>query len=369
MKINEVITEACWKNYKQYGMKKKGNKMVPDCRGPVKEGGWDSTVTQGTVISPNVVKAALGQVQRFVGDFNRWLEARNRPPVKMGRPTGSSAYHDRDPEDKVYGDVDLQMIAPNDDSISYGQFTTLYNKLADEFIKEMKPAYVHPEESKPGHPIVQVGHDQFVQVDFMWHPEKLAQWGAARVTPEHNVKGLLTGNMYSVLGELLDMSIQHAGVQLKTQNGQHVPFSKQKGVEIQTLSVNPETYVSDIFKYEYEQITKRPVNSQTYVDPLLNANAGNNPAEVKISRLVLGIKGLARSFEKNNMFGQGDLANFTNANDFITKFWKRYEEKAMIDIAGKKRDKAQTPDAIARANADREKILQGLATVRGYFNA
>lgn len=335
----------------------------------LREGGWDSTVTQGTVISPNIVRAALGQVQKFVVDFNHWLKARGKGPVRMGNPTGSSAYHNVDPDDKVYGDVDLQMVAPDDDGITYGQFTSLYNKLADQFVKEIKPAYVHPVESKPGHPIIQVGHNQFVQVDFMWHPEKLSKWGAARVTPEHNVKGLLTGNMYSVLGELLDMSIQHAGVQLKVQAGKHVPFSKQKDVEVQTITVDPENYMLDIFKYEYEQIARRPVNSQVYIDPLLKANAGNNPADVKISRLVLGVKGLARSFEKNGMFGQGDLVNFDSAKDFVSKFWQRYEEKAMIDIAGKKRDKAQTPDAIARANADREKILKGLEMVKGYFNA
>jgi hypothetical protein len=39
----------------------------------------------------------------------------------------------------------------------------------------------------------------------------------------------------------------------------------------------------------------------------------------------------------------------------------------MIDIAGKKRDKATTPDAVARANADREKIQQGLNMVKGLF--
>jgi hypothetical protein len=335
----------------------------------LREGGWDTTATQGTVINPQVVKAALAQVQHFVTDFNRWLDSRQRPHVQMGKPTGSSAYHDRDPEDKIYGDVDLQMIAPNDDSVPYGQFTSMYNKLADEFVKEMKPNYVHPTESKPGHPIIQVGHNQFVQVDFMWHPERLAQWGAARVTPEHGIKGLLTGNMYSVLGELLDMSIQHAGVQLKVQAGKHVPFSKHKDVEVQTITVDPENYIMDIFKYEYQQVTGRPINTQVYIDPLLSANPGNNPADVKISRLVLGVKGFARSCQKNNMFGQGDLTNFTDAKDFIIKFWKRYEEKAMIDVAGKKRDKAQTPDAIARANADREKILQGLATVKGYFSA
>ena len=333
------------------------------------EGGWDTTATQGTVISPQVVKAALAQVQRFTADFNRWLAARQRPQVQMGKPTGSSAYHDRDPEDKVYGDVDLQMIAPNDDSVPYGQFTSMYNKLADEFVKEMKPGYVHPTESKPGHPIIQVGHNQFVQVDFMWHPERLAQWGAARVTPEHGVKGLLTGNMYSVLGELLDMSIQHAGVQLKVQAGQRVSFSKQKDVEVKTITIDPENYIMDIFRYEYEHITGRPVNSQVYIDPLLKDNPGNNPLEVKISRLVQGVRGFARSCQKNGLFGQGDLAKFESAQDFVRQFWQRYEEKAMIDVAGKKRDKAQTPDAIARANSDREKILQGLATVKGYFSA
>lgn len=335
----------------------------------LREGGWDTTATQGTVISPQVVRAALGQVQNFVSDFNQWLAARNHPPVQMGKPTGSSAYHAIDSDDKIYGDVDLQMIAPSDDGMTYHQFTDMYNRLADEFVKTKKPAYVHPAESKPGHPIVQVGQNAYVQVDFMWHPQRLASWGAARVTPEHNVKGLLTGNMYSVLGELLDMSIQHAGVQLKTQNGQHVPFSKQKNVEVQTLSIDPQSYILDIFKYEYEQVAQRPVNSQTYVDPLLQANPGNNPDDVKISRLVLGVKGLARSFQKNDMFGKGDLTNFVDAKDFINKFWSRYEEKAMIDINGKKRDKAQTPDAIARASADREKILKGLELVKGYFSA
>ncbi len=29
--ILNVLDEACWKNYKQIGMKKKGNKMVPNC--------------------------------------------------------------------------------------------------------------------------------------------------------------------------------------------------------------------------------------------------------------------------------------------------------------------------------------------------
>jgi hypothetical protein len=29
--FKKFFTEACWKNYKQVGMKKKGKKMVPNC--------------------------------------------------------------------------------------------------------------------------------------------------------------------------------------------------------------------------------------------------------------------------------------------------------------------------------------------------
>ena len=67
------------------------------------------------------------------------------------------------------------------------------------------------------------------------------------------------------------------------------------------------------------------------------------------------------------MFGHGDLANFASAQDFLQKFLQRYDEKAQIDIAGKKRDKASTPEAVARAKQDRQKIQQGLDTVKGYF--
>ena len=67
------------------------------------------------------------------------------------------------------------------------------------------------------------------------------------------------------------------------------------------------------------------------------------------------------------MFGKGALSKYSSAGDFVQAFWQRYEEKAMIDVAGKKRDKAQTPDAVARAENDREKILSGLNMVKGLF--
>jgi hypothetical protein len=331
------------------------------------EGGWDTTKTQQTVLHPKIVSVALKVVDQFVSDFNNYLKKQNIPPVKRGKPTGSSAYHEQDSverPDVIYGDIDLQMIGNPVEGLTYGQFTSYWNDLADKFVTTIHPQYVDTSESKPGHPIFQVGQDQYVQVDFMWHEEKMAEWGAARVTPERGMKGLLMGNMFSVLGELLNMSIQHAGVQLKTVNGQQVPFSKQKDVEVQTVSINPRSFVYDIFKYLHQQILGTPAKQ---VDPLLKQFPGNNIDDVKIATMVNAVKGFARSCELNQMFGQGALEPYASADDFLQKFLARYDEKAQIDIAGKKRDKATTPEAIARANADREKIQGGLDIVKGLF--
>lgn len=334
------------------------------------EGGWDTTVTQGTVIKPQLVKAALAVVEQYVNDFNVFLSDRGLGRVEMGKPTGSSAYWERDlandPE-RIYGDIDLQMIAPPVEGLSYGQFTAHWNKLADDFVKTRRPAYIEDAESKPGHPIFKIGPKLFVQVDLMWHEEKMRDWGAARVTPEHGVKGSLFGNMFSVFGELLDMSIQHAGVQLKIQNGERVPFSKQKDTEVVTVTANPRTYMLDTFKYLYERITGERVNRKTAIAPLLKEFPGNDVDDVRIQKLVNGVRGFAQTCEMHGLFGQGDLAGFTNAQDFINKFWQRYEEKALVDLAAKKREKASTPDAVARAQADKEKIMRGLAQVKGYF--
>jgi len=330
------------------------------------EGGWDTTLTQGTVLKPATVGRALKVLDQFVVDFNKYLEPKGLGPVKRGRPTGSSAYHEQDSAeypDKIYGDIDLQMIAPPLEGKSYGQYATFWNSLADEFVKTGGAPYVDTSESKPGHPIVKIGDSDYVQIDFMWHEAKMADWGATRVTPERGVKGLLSGNMYSVTGEIMDMSIQHAGVQLKVIDNQRVPFSKQKDTKTVTVTTNPKTWIYDIFKYQANQMGL----SNPAIDSLLKANPGTNIDNVKIGDMANGIKGLAKSFEANNMFGKGDLAKFSSAGDFLAQWINRYEEKAMLDVNAKKRDKAATPEAKARAESDRQKVLSGLEMVKGLF--
>lgn len=281
-------------------------------------------------------------------------------PIKIGRPIGSTAYHNIDSDDKVYGDIDLQMIAPEiEEGKSISQFSSFWNKLVDQFIETNKPDYFHPTENTTGHPIVKVKEDQYVQVDFMWHPERLADWGAARVTPERGIKGLLTGNMFSVFGEIMNMSIQHAGVQLKLSNNKIVPFNKRKDTELITVTDNPSTYILDTFKW----LATRQKIANPKIDDKLKKNPGIDVNNVKINNLVQGIKGFAKSLELNNMFGHGDLVSFANYEDFMEKFIARYIEKAQTDINSTKRNKAETADAKARAEEDRQKIRDGLELV------
>jgi hypothetical protein len=67
------------------------------------------------------------------------------------------------------------------------------------------------------------------------------------------------------------------------------------------------------------------------------------------------------------MYRQGDLANYADANDFIQRFQEIYRSKAEKDINAAKREKAETPQAKARAEDDRQKVAQGLEKVMGMF--
>jgi hypothetical protein len=100
---------------------------------------------------------------------------------------------------------------------------------------------------------------------------------------------------------------------------------------------------------------------------MLTQFPGNKVDDVKISHLANAVKGFAKSADANEMFGKGDLADFSSSSDFLDKFLQRYEAKAMEDVNSKKRDKAETPEAQARADQDRKKILQGLEMVKELF--
>jgi len=331
-------------------------------------GGWDSTATQGTVIHPSTVKVAMNVMQRYIDGVNQFAASKDIPPMKIGASTGSSAWHDEDEEEKIYGDIDLQVIVPEIEELANATksgIQSYWNKLTDEFVATVKPDFVH-DDSSPGHPIISIGNDEWVQIDLMYHTEKMSGWGRYRVTPERGLKGLLHGNLFSVLGDTLKMSIQHNGVQLKVRDNARVLYSMRKNTELKTVTTDINNFIKDIFDYEYKIIVGDDP-SEAYLDQELKRNPGIDTNDIKAHTLVNGIKGLARSFDLNDMYGKGSLSDYSNSSEYLSAFWTRYEAKAMKDINSGKRDKAATANAKVRADADVEKIQTGLDMVKGLF--
>ena len=328
------------------------------------EGGWDTEVTQSTVINPQVVKAALSAAEQFTRDFNRWLVANKQPEVKMSAPLGSSAYHEKDEPGKVYGDVDLQMIAPPLERQTASQYAGHWNSLIDQFLTSSRPKYVHS--AKNGHVIFQIGADAYVQVDMIWAPPDLANWARWRTTPQQGLKGAIYGNLFSTLGEIMDMSIQHAGVQMKIKDGTPINFQRGRNYdEIKTFSTNPETFALDTLKGLYTIMF--PESRDIKVAPLLRKYPGVDTKDIQAQTLVNSIRGLADSFELNNMYGRYNLSKFGNQQEFIQAFLQHYEKKTMDAVASTKFDKAATPQAIARAEDAKAKLTQGLDLIRSMF--
>lgn len=326
----------------------------------LREGGWSDVVTQGTVITPEVVKKALSVVAKFTTDFNNWLSSQNQPTVKMGNPLGSTAWHARDSSDATYGDIDLQMIAPvQDESQSVSQLASQWNTLADKFVADVNPSYVY-DQGKPsaGHIIFQISQDQYVQVDMIWTPAHLAKWAQYRMTPAHKVKGAMYGNLFSTLGEIMHISIQGSGAQIKIKDGEALPFAKSRKYDaLETLSSDIERFGLDILVELYKKIFPGESVANIKVSPLLKATPGIDPDNITAMKLVNLIKGLAQSFEDNQMYGRFNLKTIKNANDFIRNFQEHYLKKLEVAVNATKFDKAASPEAQAKATETKNKMI------------
>jgi len=332
----------------------------------IQEGGWTTGDNPG--IQAKVVKHGMAAVEHFLKDFNPWLAQQNLGPVQIGHPTGSAAYHQLDdPENTIYGDMDLQIIIPDMpeyDNLTSGQVQGRWATLIDKFIHSHTLSYIDPAESKGSQPMFILSSGDKVQVDLMPHPVKTAEWGRFRATGEHGLKGLLNGNIFATMSELIPVNLQHKGVQYKTINGKKVSYGKTlKGYDLHTLGTDIKTWILDIFQHEAQQLGIR--NPQ--IDPLLQANPGVDVNDVNVERQVNGIKGFARSCELNKMFGQGDLEQFSSADDFLQKFTHHYVEKSQHAITAPKRDKASTAASQARAVKDRAALASGLEYVKKLF--
>jgi len=331
------------------------------------EGGWTTGDNPG--IKAGLVKVGITSVKHFLKDFNPWLKSQGvEPIISVGHPTGSAAYHELDdPEHTIYGDMDLQIIVPDlpeYDNMTSGQVQGKWSALIDKFIKSSNLSYINSAESKGSQPMFILPSGDKLQVDLMPHPVKTSEWGRFRATGEHGLKGLLNGNIFATMSELIPVNLQHKGIQYKTVDGKKANYGKTlKNYQLHTVGTDIKRWILDIFLHEAEELDIE----NPKIDPLLKANPGVDTTNVNVARLVNGIKGFARSCELNGMFGKGDLEKFQSADDFLNQFVDSYVEKSQHAISAPKRDKASTDASIARAAKDREALAKGLEYVKSLF--
>ena len=327
------------------------------------EGGWEDTITQKTKLNPAIVKQALRTVEVFVNGLNKYLQSQGDELVKMGHPLGSTAYINVDEPETEYGDIDMQMIAPAIEGKSSFQISKHYNEQIDNFIAKVKPDYIY-NTGKPtsGHPIFKIADDVFVQVDMLWTTQRLSKWDRWRKTPMRGIKGLIMGNLYSTLGEVINMSLQSA-VLMKMKGGEPINYQRGRNPdEIVEVTTDIENFGTDILKHVYNAVNGSLDGIQ--IDPLLKTNPGLKTGDVQIADIIKTVKGLARSFELNNLFGKYNLKEYSNADELLNKYITHYLDKADKAGKGAKLAKAKTPAELAKVQELRDKIAKGVALVK-----
>ena len=329
----------------------------------VNEGGWATTKTQGTSITPDVIGAVVKKMEEIAKGFSGHLAEIGLPPLNFVRPIGSGTWWKDDVEnqpDKTYGDVDylvgyptLKLTAGKDREDELAS-TKLYNSELLMWLEYEKINGVDlPESKKISSPdslklIVETplkdGSTGYVQVDLVVTPQEYTQWTLFRMTPIRNIKGFVLGNLYSSFGEVLDISIQARGVRAKFEGQVMTPYSKRAGVEEKLLTSNIQTFMHDIARFFWETSgTDKPYEEA----PSLKRWKGINPQSPRFEDLCDGIRGVAETLEQLGEFGS--VIKYKSAKELLEAVKKRYIEKMETAGNAEKLNKAATPSAIAAA--------------------
>jgi hypothetical protein len=307
------------------------------------EGGWASTETQNTVITPKTVAEIIEVLKGFERSYNTWQENNGLDTeIKIGSPKGSGTYFRRDLEQdptREYGDVDVECFIHSRDGLTSAQRITEYKKSITEYCSQ-SPDF----STDNGTNIIMRTTDGPVQVDLIYTYHEHANWSRA-LSPEYRVKGVISTSLTSSLAEVLNLSFSSQGVQVKIRNDQPVSFRQSKDTELRTVSIDPETWAQDIYSlYYYLSHGEKP----SELPRALKAHGGLKD-EQRLSDIVLSIKALASGLEDAGLLGHGSLIGIQDKLDLIRKVATVYSTKLETAENSSKFNKAETPAAVEKA--------------------
>jgi hypothetical protein len=327
------------------------------------EGGWATTKTQDTVITPDVIAQVVKIFDRLASEFNSHLSELELPSLDFLKPIGSGTWWSDDVEnqpEKVYGDVDYMIAYPTlkltggksrEDEIAT---VKLYNKELLMWLEAEKFRGIDIEESKVisndssvkliAEVPLKSGQTWYVQVDMVVTHKEYADWAVFRMTPIKNVKGFVLGNLYSSFGEVLDLSIQARGVRAKFEGDIMRPYSIRKNAEEKEISINNKTFMVDIARFFWEQSGTDQSFSNTPIETWKGMDKNNPTFEDFCDGILLVAKTLGSLGEF------GTTIRYKSEGDFLKAVVAQYEKKMMTIYNSTKFDKAKSPASIAAMN-------------------
>ena len=301
---------------------------------PLFEGGWASAATQGTVIKPTTIRDLMGKLKEFEGELNQFLEKKGIPSVIVGKPVGSGTYYQDDLEnnpDKEYGDIDVQFIIPRIQDSTTAQTRSMYTNAIKEFA-DMTQQY----ETNTG--VNVIFHDTPVgpiQIDMVLMFDDRVEWTAA-LAPEHGTKGVLSASLYSALAQVLNISISDEGIQAKKRGDEVVPYSQRKDTTTHSVTHDKKNWAIDIVRF---------LGAKQLSDSL-KQNPGMKDA-VRIPDIVASIKGIADTL---------DINGIKSYDEVVGGVKEVYLKKLDSNINSPKFDKAETPEAKAKAQKTKDML-------------
>lgn len=329
------------------------------------EGGWASSLTQDTKLTPEVVGQCVRLYGEFVSDFNEFLRDKGEPEVEVGEPIGSAHYYERDAKEnpeKEYGDVDMLFYIPRIEGLTDNANKSKYKELIKGFLQGNDSVSTE----NGNFLIFKLPTGGYAQVDLVMAYSDSKMWAKGRMTPERGLKGAIGGTLYSSLAEVLDLSINISGVEAKIKDGVPVSFKRTKVDRLDTVSRDISNFGLDICKYYYKVLTGKDPK-QMKVGSKLKKNPGMDPSDVKNSDIAEMVKGVGETLEINQLFGKGNLSDIESYNDFITQVSQVYREKMLAGINSSKFEKASGAEGERKAKEAKEKLTSGMEQVLQYL--
>jgi hypothetical protein len=333
-------------------------------------GGWATTKTQGTKITPALLKEAVDVLNNIFEKFNKYAASLGMAPLKVLGPGGSGVYYKEDlieNPDKAYGDVDILVEYPLDEPQSRRvEIDTMkeYNQLMLKWMKENRQPEIDEEESDAisdgSLKLVINLTDGSVQVDIIPTFTYSAEWAKARYTPIRGMKGFVMGFLYQAFGNALGVSVTDRGVVAKIKGGELVGPNMRKDVEEKIITRDFSKFILQLAEFVDEFAgTKR----ELVIDEYLNEHPGIDVSKLSLEQICDGILAFARTLEKTGTY---DLPNFkyNSSKDFLEEVVKIYAQKLEKHRTSSKYDKALTD----LANQQKDKVMHDAETAFEYVS-